>query len=237
MTPVGTILLSLLDGAARLDLSLAELLCRRAVTCVPADGAAISLADGLDRSQPLAASDERAALLARAQIDHGEGPGPDAVRTRRIRQVADLAARHDRWSAVVPVALAAGVRSITSFPLQVGGIRLGVLEVFAQAPGAWEADRLARALDHADAAVLVLLHMQEMWEADLDGGWVDDIADVTLRGRPEVHQATGMIAVQSDVSLAEALLLLRARAFAEERSVTEVASDVVEGRLRFDRPR
>jgi hypothetical protein len=44
-----------------------------------------------------------------------------------------------------------------------------------------------------------------------------------------------MISVQLNVDLAEALARLRAHAFAQDRSVAEVADDVVARRLRFDR--
>ncbi len=48
-----------------------------------------------------------------------------------------------------------------------------------------------------------------------------------------VHQATGMIAAQLDVGVAQALISLRAYAFGNERSLSEVATDVVERRVRF----
>src|SRR5438270_521228 len=50
---------------------------------------------------------------------------------------------------------------------------------------------------------------------------------------PQVHQATGMVKVQLGISVEDAFLLLRARAFASERPLREVATDVVERRLRF----
>ncbi|MFD0630267.1 ANTAR domain-containing protein [Catenulispora yoronensis] len=54
--------------------------------------------------------------------------------------------------------------------------------------------------------------------------------------RAEVHQATGMISVQLGVSLAEALVRLRAHAWAADRLLADVAADVVARRLRFDEP-
>ena len=48
-----------------------------------------------------------------------------------------------------------------------------------------------------------------------------------------VHQAAGMVAAQLDVSVGQALVRLRAYAFANDRSLTEVARDVVERTLRF----
>ena len=52
--------------------------------------------------------------------------------------------------------------------------------------------------------------------------------------RVEVYQATGMIMGQLGVDSAEALVRLRAYAFAHDRSPSEVAWDVVERRLALD---
>ncbi len=43
-----------------------------------------------------------------------------------------------------------------------------------------------------------------------------------------------MVSVQADVTVEEALMLIRAYAFAEDRPITEVAADVVGRALRFD---
>ena len=49
-----------------------------------------------------------------------------------------------------------------------------------------------------------------------------------------VHQASGMVAAQLDVSVGQALIRLRAYAFGNDRPLAEVAEDVVARRLRFD---
>jgi AmiR/NasT family two-component response regulator len=51
--------------------------------------------------------------------------------------------------------------------------------------------------------------------------------------RAVVHQAAGMISVQASVAVDDALALLRARAFSDNRPINEVAVDVVRGDLRF----
>jgi hypothetical protein len=60
----------------------------------------------------------------------------------------------------------------------------------------------------------------------------DDVEEVTMR---EVHQATGMAAAQLDVTPDEALLAIRAHAFATSRSVRQVAQDLVQRRLDLSR--
>lgn len=52
---------------------------------------------------------------------------------------------------------------------------------------------------------------------------------------PQVHQATGMVAAQLGVGMADAFAHLRARAFAEQRPLGDLAADVVARRRRFDR--
>jgi hypothetical protein len=49
-----------------------------------------------------------------------------------------------------------------------------------------------------------------------------------------VHQATGMVAAQLEVSVGQALIRLRAYAFGNDRPLAEVARDVVDRSLRFD---
>ena len=50
---------------------------------------------------------------------------------------------------------------------------------------------------------------------------------------PEVSQAAGMVSVQADCTLEEALGLLQDRALVSGRSIYDVANDTVERRVRF----
>jgi hypothetical protein len=52
----------------------------------------------------------------------------------------------------------------------------------------------------------------------------------------QVHQATGMVAAQVNCDVKVALFLIVEHAARYKRSVTHIAHDVVERRLRFDGP-
>ena len=52
--------------------------------------------------------------------------------------------------------------------------------------------------------------------------------------RAEVHQASGMVSIQLKIPVAEALVRIRAHAFAHDRPVGVVAADIVARRLRLD---
>jgi hypothetical protein len=64
-----------------------------------------------------------------------------------------------------------------------------------------------------------------------DLGLLEDLAG----HRAVVHQAAGMLSVQLGVSLAEGLVALRARSYADGRPVGDLATEVVSRRLRFEK--
>lgn len=59
-------------------------------------------------------------------------------------------------------------------------------------------------------------------------------AELTALSRAEVSQATGMLVAQLEVEPAEALVRLRAHAYATGRSATDVARDILDRRLQLE---
>lgn len=55
----------------------------------------------------------------------------------------------------------------------------------------------------------------------------------SLHGRAKIHQATGIMLTELGVSAQDALVRMRAYAFAEQRLLGDVAQDVASRRLRF----
>jgi len=82
----------------------------------------------------------------------------------------------------------------------------------------------------ADVAAEAVLAMQANAPPDALAAELEETANFHL----VVHQAAGMVAVQLEVSIGEALVRLRADAFAKGVKVSEVAEAVVTRRLRFD---
>jgi GAF domain len=206
---------------------------------LPVSGAGLALMDGTDHPAGLvAASDGVAVALEELQFTLGEGPCVDASRTGRPVLVPDLAAADPytgaagRWPAFTREALAAGAAAVFTFPLRIGAIRLGVLDLYRERPGALDGAEVSEALDLASAATTVLLHAQDR-RGPAGPGWLEPWSPPLVNDRAVVHQATGVVSVTADVGLGEALLLLRARAYAEQRPLDEVAADVVAGRVRL----
>jgi hypothetical protein len=178
-----------------------------------------------------AASDPASEHIDDLQFVLGEGPCMDAFDARRPVLIADLAdGAMARWPIYSPAAYEGGIRAVFAFPLQIGGARLGVLDVFRDRTGPLTADELADAFTITDVAVAALLDRQEDAGAR---GVLDGMAGAAEH-RAEVFQAQGMVMVQLGVTLSEGMARMRAHAYAENHTLDEVARDVVARRLRFD---
>jgi GAF domain len=198
---------------------------------VPVTGAGIIVMTEAGPGAMLASTDGPARTMEELQFALGEGPCVDASRTGRpVLQpcLADTAPH--RWPGFAAGALAAGVRAVFAFPLQMGHIRVGVLDLYRDVPGPLDGKELTEALAFADAATSVMLHLQA--QTGLDRNHPRLVA--MIENRSEIHQATGMVSVQAALGLAEALVLLRAHAYAAERPILDIARDVLDRSLRFD---
>jgi hypothetical protein len=208
-----------------------ERLCEVSADIVEMSGAGILVMSNDHPSSSMCSSNAVSARIEELQFTTGEGPCVDAFRHSRPVLEPDLNKPVTlRWSAFGPPAVAAGARAVFGFPMSVGAVRMGALNLYRDAPGALTEDQHADALIMAEVGARALLAVQlPVSEGDL-------AADLGLGSniRYVVHQASGMVAVQLHVSVGEALVRLRTRAFAEDRSVTDLAKDVVNRRIRFE---
>lgn len=172
------------------------------------------------------ATDSLSLRLEDLAATSGVGPCFDAATFRHPLLVPDLAAEQSRWPGFASEALIIGVAALFTFPLQIGGARLGVLEVHRVTVGPLTTDQLADALLLSDEATETILD-------DLDG-LRPMVLPMVVDIQAEVHQATGFVAVDLGVSLNEALLRIRGYAFANRLTLTDVARQIIERRLRLE---
>jgi len=205
-------------------------LCVTVTQVLPARWAGLSLAEDGKVSGALTGSDAHARELEGLQFSLGEGPCVDSLRTRRPVMEPDLASSGvRRWPAYAPAAHQRGIRCVYAFPLQVGVACLGALDVYRGRVEAVSPDTIDDGQIFAD----VLTMLVGDYPLSAPGVGVASLDDL-LTPAMEVYQAQGMVMVDLGVSLADALVRLRAYAFVEGRPVAEVARDVVAGRLRLD---
>jgi hypothetical protein len=223
-------ILERLAGGGDPDSGTARRLCEVCVDAVGVTGAGVMLMSDDVRRGSLCSSDGVSRLIEDLQYTLGEGPCVDAYFGDAPVLEPDLAEPAvPRWVAFSPAAVAAGARAVFGFPMRVGAVRLGALNMYLDRPAELTDEQHADALVMGSVAARAVLTMQAqappgMVAAELEAG--SDFHFV-------VHQASGMVAAQLDVSLVEALIRLRAHAFANDRPLTDIAEDVVARRLRF----
>ncbi|MCS5721021.1 ANTAR domain-containing protein [Herbiconiux sp. CPCC 203407] len=116
------------------------------------------------------------------------------------------------------------VNAVYSLPLTIGTLRIGAVDLYAMATNTLTPTALVEACALAVmTATDVLRHaLEHRHDAPGEDG---------PHSRREVHQATGMVIAQMRVNAADALLLIRAHAYASGRSVRETAADITARRI------
>jgi len=134
------------------------------------------------------------------------------------------------------------VGAVFAYPLVHDDVRLGVLTVYQRAGGSLSGDQL-----EACAALSIVLaetistmspspSPSASPSASPSGGPGTGIDDA-VEYRAEVHQASGMVAAQLGIPAAQALVRIRAHAFANDTPVKVVADDIIARRLRLSSDR
>ena len=211
-------------------LAAADRLCRACVELLAVDGAAVSITQAGTTRGTFGSSGELSRRLDEYQFTYGEGPCLDAVATGRPVLVGDVGDQRDpRWPAFSQAALGSGVRAVFALPVALAQAPIGALDLFRNAAGPLTELGLEGGLWAAELAALPLLELMTEVEpvADAEDGW----KQLASLERVEVYQATGMIIGHLDVEPAEALVRLRAYAFAQGVTASEAAWAIVERRV------
>ncbi|MHA7209082.1 GAF and ANTAR domain-containing protein [Arthrobacter sp. MDT1-65] len=212
--------------------ALCSTLCASFIDVLPVTGAALSAFSGSQQETMLHASDALAARLDELQFDLGEGPRWEAARSRLpvlLPYVRSMT--HDRWPVFGKALADTDAQALFVFPLVVGAMDIGVVELYRTTPGELGESELVTARALVDGAAWSLLRRV----------LVPESAESSPRmglspSRREIHQATGMVLAQTGGTAADALLLLRGHAFAHGQTVRETSTEVLERRLDFTPP-
>lgn len=181
-------------------------------------------------SETITASDDDAARADEVQLDLGEGPIWQARTTRAPVVVSDLAsAETEAWPAAALALRAVGVRSVSALPMRIGGMDVGCVSLYSTAPVDLSSVVVTESVRLARVTAWQVLHIAlRRAETERPGEW-----NAGKYARREIHQAAGMVAVQTGGTPDDALLLLRAAAFAGGRSLLDVSADVLDRVIDF----
>ncbi|PYI65120.1 antitermination regulator [Arthrobacter livingstonensis] len=210
-------------------------LCSTFLQNLPISGVSISAFPGHAPETSICASDATSARIDELQFDLGEGPRWEALRTRGPVAIPNVkSAGHTAWPVFAKALLDLDVSALFVFPLVLGAMDIGIVELYSTSPGPLSSPDHSMALQLTDSVAWKLLqHILTVAPGDNLG----PSRDGSLLSRREVHQATGMVLAQTGTSATDALLLLRAHAFSEGLTVREVARDVVSKTLDFTPPK
>jgi GAF domain-containing protein len=216
------------NGADHLD---AQRLCDVCADVARMSGAGIMMMSGDIQRGSLCTTNKVSALIEELQFSLSEGPCLDAFRDQQPVLEPDLAhPRVVRWMALSEAAIEAGVAAIFGFPISIGPVKLGALNLYRDEPGGLTGEQHHDCLILAGVVARSVIMMQAratpgQLAQEFEGG-----ADFEL----VVHQASGMVAAQLGVTVGQALIRMQAHAFGNGRSLRDVARAVVGRDLRFD---
>jgi PAS domain S-box-containing protein len=202
------------------------------VAVLGADGAGLVLAGASGEPAWVSASDESVRAFEQAQWDLQEGPGIAAMADKVPVATEDV--RGDpRWLRLASVAAPHGTRSVLAAPVLIDGRTVGTCSATSRSPRRWSpAD--TKAID-AFAAVLGRL-LAHAAEASRQAGLIVQLGQA-LESRIAIEQAKGMLMARLRIDEQAAFERLRHIARSSSRKITEVAADVVSGRLHVGPPR
>lgn len=228
--PLNAVLAAAMGSAAD-DAALPARVCAACVASMPVDGAALVIIDKTSRPERVGSSDPDTERVEELQAMVGEGPAFSMFETAAPVLVPDVRAADTmrRWPAFTEAIAATRMRAVFVLPVQIGAVGLGALALYRHVSGPLPSSVLADALRVADLIAMLFVGRK----GDLVGDFADRWLDESSWAR-EVHQATGMLITQLGVGAEEAFVRLRAYAFGNGLTLSEVARAIVGRRLRFD---
>lgn len=206
-------------------------LCAPFLDVLPVDGVGISTLGVPFGSETVCATDPLAARLDEVQMDLGEGPCWLAKRSRRPVLMSDIRNRSTQvWPIFAEAIRDEDVGGMYAFPLIIGTLSIGAVDLFSARPGGLTDEQVAQANQLSAIAARQVLR-RSLSTREPRGDDDSRVPGLAEHSRRVIHQATGMVLVQLDVSADDALLIIRGHAFAHARSVRDIATDIVERRL------
>jgi len=206
-----------------------SVLAHRSPALLGVDAAAVVYAPGEGETRHVAGSGREVSRLERDAEGRREGPGHDSRLAHGLRVQAALGHGpvRQRWPHYAPRALALGYTRVAALPLRERPRPVGALVLLAGGPRSpFPEDTLALGQSLADFTSAVLRRARE---AERSRALTSQL-EQALTSRVIVEQAKGILAARWAVTVDDAFTRLRGYARARQRSLHDVAREVVEGR-------
>lgn len=189
--------------------------------------AVLTLTDHSGTERLVAASDATARRAHEVEMTVAEGPSLEAMHT--AVPVVGCVPLERRWPRYGPIARDLGVQVVAATPLPLGSNGLGGSLTLVDTSPPGPPHQNPQLSELAEALTVIVLHAVERFAADEDASAMEPF--VLEDFQPQLHQAAGVLRERRGWSIDDAISLVRAHAFAENRSVAEVAEAVLRGEL------
>lgn len=187
-------------------------------------GVAISGYDDHHVPHLLAVSDEWTRQVEEIHQTVGEGPAVAAYTAQTPVVVTSLEDEQVRWPGYVAAAAGHGLSGLCALPIRLNGVSLGSLTLYRNDESESVRDSWLDVTYLAAVAAKALL-------VDLDA--VEDGFYPWHAGDHQIQVAAGILSVQLEASVDEALALMRAFAFSNALGLSQVADAIVDGSVRL----
>lgn len=221
---------SLVDDYDVIDLL--HLLTERCVELLRVDAAGILIGDQRRRLHLAASSDEQVRLIELFELQTDEGPCLDCYLEGEPTRADRLSSGSHRWPRFAAAAASASFETVHALPLRWRDHTIGALNLFwAQAADVVDDDlRLAQAL--ADVSTIAILQERSTRSHEALAAQLQ----TALNSRIIIEQAKGVLAERDDLDMSSAFERMRRAARSANRRLSDVAGDVVAGRLDLSQP-
>jgi GAF domain-containing protein len=159
------------------------------------------------------------------ELQHDQGPCPDAFRSTRPVICHDLKVEQARWPRFVPEALGKGFRSAYAFPMRLRDRVIGALNLLSDAEGAIAADDFALAQALTDVATISVLQHRAAEESHV----LIEQLRFALNSRITIEQAKGIVAEQLHLPVDAAFGVIRQHARDTNQRLADIARAITEG--------
>lgn len=204
-----------------------HVLASRCVELLDAAAVGLMLIDQHSQLRVIACSDEQTRLLELFELEADEGPCLECFRTGIQVADHDLRNTDNRWPRFAAKAVEAGYLAVQAIPMRLRGETIGVLNLFRQRSGASDETLLRTGQALADVATIGLMHERAIRHHQI----LAEQLQGALNSRVVIEQAKGLLSERFNVDMPMAFVIMRKFARKANRKLSDVAQDVISGRL------
>lgn len=199
----------------------------RCVELLAADAAGLMLADQRGQLRVVASTAESARVVEIFELQNFEGPCLDCYHSGQQVVNLDAEQMRARWPKFSAEAAQLGFRSVHALPMRLRDEVIGAVNLFTVAGSMLDDDDVAVGQAMADVATIGLFQERAVRERHV----LAEQLQAALNSRILIEQAKGVLAERSQISVGDAFVLMRSYGRRNGRTLTAVASAVIDHSL------